>query len=161
MTVNRLADRLRPDADVVSVARLYAGQDADLFDVLNEIIADEHVPFLAALPVQGRQACCKRTPVGADLGAAARGGPHRRAAGYRQCRRSTPPPTSGRSPTGGTAASSTCPRSGSSPTRARAPDSDGSLLLGWAGWDHREQATALIDPDRGALYRRRLGHANG
>ena len=24
------------------------------------------------------------------------------------------------------------------------PDSDGSLLLGWAGWDHREQAQALI-----------------
>jgi len=24
------------------------------------------------------------------------------------------------------------------------PDSDGSLLLGWAGWDHREQAHALI-----------------
>lgn len=24
------------------------------------------------------------------------------------------------------------------------PDSDDSLLLGWAGWDHREQAFALI-----------------
>ena len=24
------------------------------------------------------------------------------------------------------------------------PDSDDSLLLGWAGWDHREQAHALI-----------------
>lgn len=24
------------------------------------------------------------------------------------------------------------------------PDSDGSLLLGWAGWDYREQAHALV-----------------
>jgi hypothetical protein len=27
---------------------------------------------------------------------------------------------------------------------AAGPDSDKSLLLGWAGWDHREQAHALI-----------------
>ena len=47
MTVNRLADRLRTDADVVSVARLLRGPDADLGDVLREIIAEEHVPFLA------------------------------------------------------------------------------------------------------------------
>ena len=47
MTVNRLADRLRTDADVVSVARLLRGPDADLGDVLKEIIAEEHVPFLA------------------------------------------------------------------------------------------------------------------
>ena len=26
----------------------------------------------------------------------------------------------------------------------RSPDGDGSLLLGWAGWDHREQAHALM-----------------
>ncbi len=75
-----------------------------------------------------------------------------------RCRRSTPPPTSGRPRTGGTAASSTCPRSGSSPTPARAQDSDGSLLLGWAGWDHREQAQALTTLIETALDRRRLGH---
>lgn len=32
MTVNGLADRLRPDADMVSVARLLKGPDADLAD---------------------------------------------------------------------------------------------------------------------------------
>src|ERR1700722_6411841 len=47
MTVNRLADRLRTDTDVVSVARLLAGPDAALADVLSGIIADEHVPCLA------------------------------------------------------------------------------------------------------------------
>ena len=49
MTVNRLADRLRADADVVSVTRLLAGPDADLADVLAGIVADEHVPYLAQL----------------------------------------------------------------------------------------------------------------
>ena len=49
MTVNRLADRLRADADVVSVARLLDGPDADLADVLTRIIADQHVPYLAQL----------------------------------------------------------------------------------------------------------------
>ena len=44
MTVNRLADRLRTDADVVSVARLLRGRDAELGDVLREIIAEENVP---------------------------------------------------------------------------------------------------------------------
>ena len=53
MTVNRLADRLRGDADVVSVARLFRGPDADLADVLKKIIADEHVPFLAKLRYSG------------------------------------------------------------------------------------------------------------
>ena len=48
MTVNRLADRLRTDPEVVAVARQLKGPDADLADVLKEIIADEHVPFLAA-----------------------------------------------------------------------------------------------------------------
>ena len=48
MTVNRLADRLRTDAEVIATARQLKGPDADLADVLKEIIADEHVPFLAA-----------------------------------------------------------------------------------------------------------------
>ena len=47
MTVNRLADRLRADADVLSVARLLKGEDADLADTLKDIIDAEHVPFLA------------------------------------------------------------------------------------------------------------------
>ena len=48
MTVNRLADRLRTDPEVVAKAREFKGPDTDLADVLKEIIADEHVPFLAA-----------------------------------------------------------------------------------------------------------------
>jgi hypothetical protein len=57
MTVNRLADRLRTDPEVVGTARQLMGPDADLADVLTEIIADEHVPFLAA---------CRYKPSGLD-----------------------------------------------------------------------------------------------
>ena len=57
MTVNRLADRLRTDAEAIAVARQLKGPDADLADVLKEIIADEHVPFLAA---------CRYKPSGLD-----------------------------------------------------------------------------------------------
>ena len=39
----------RGDTDFVSVARLYAGPDADLADVFAEITDAEHVPYLAAL----------------------------------------------------------------------------------------------------------------
>ncbi|NLU66092.1 BREX-2 system adenine-specific DNA-methyltransferase PglX [Streptomyces sp. HNM0574] len=35
------------------------------------------------------------------------------------------------------------------------PDADTSLLLGWAGWDHRDQATALLD----LVQNRRRQHA--
>ena len=70
MTVNRLADRLRGDADVVSVARLFGGPDADLADVLKEIIADEHVPYLSQLRYSGT-GLLKRLAVGEDLGSAA------------------------------------------------------------------------------------------
>jgi Domain of unknown function (DUF7008) len=48
MTVNRLADRLRSDPGVIAKARELKDPDTDLADVLKEIIADEHVPFLAA-----------------------------------------------------------------------------------------------------------------
>ena len=101
------------------------------------------MPFLAQYRYKP-SACDKRTPVGADLGPAAGRGRDRQAAGHRR-----PAEVHGRRlpearPTGGTAASSTCPRSGSSPTPTQAPTATDSLLLGWAGWDHREQAAALI-----------------
>ena len=53
MTVNRLADLLRGDADAVSVARLFGGPDVDLAAVLKEIVADEHVPYPRPTSVYG------------------------------------------------------------------------------------------------------------
>ena len=51
MTVSRLADRLRTEPDVVAMARLLAGADADLADVLVTITTDQHVPYLVQLPL--------------------------------------------------------------------------------------------------------------
>jgi hypothetical protein len=47
--------------------------------------------------------------------------------------------------TGPSSASSTSPRKGSSPTRGPSPDSDTTLLLGWVGWGHKDQAQALVN----------------
>ena len=140
MTVNRLADQLRADADVVSVARLLAGPDADLADVSRtsppkSTSPPGPVPLQASGPGQAR-------PVGADLGPAARRGPtgqrldipvppkykntdFRKNSYWRQRGKLDVPKERFISYPGAS------------------PDSDDSLLLGWAGWDHREQAHAL------------------
>ncbi|MDF5759284.1 BREX-2 system adenine-specific DNA-methyltransferase PglX [Spongiactinospora sp. TRM90649] len=47
-TLARLADTLSRDADFVSVANIYAPR-RDLLAVVTDLMADEHVPFLAAL----------------------------------------------------------------------------------------------------------------
>jgi hypothetical protein len=47
-SVAQLADALRADADFVAVAGLYM-RDTDLTDVVAELVRDQHVPFLAAL----------------------------------------------------------------------------------------------------------------
>jgi hypothetical protein len=48
MTTAELADALRPNADVLQVAELYA-PGKDLERVVAELVTDEHVPYLAAL----------------------------------------------------------------------------------------------------------------
>ena len=142
MTVNRLTDRLRENPDVVAVARLLAGQDADLFDVLNKILADEHVPYLAQLRYKAegllKRAQWEQTwnlqreedktgqrldiPVppkytSADF--------HKQSFWRHRGKLDVPKERFITYP-------------------GASPDSDPSLLLGWAGWDHREQAAALI-----------------
>ncbi|MDX3070694.1 hypothetical protein PV518_52755 [Streptomyces sp. ND04-05B] len=54
MTVNHLADQLSADEDFTSVAALYASDhlgksDLPLAQVLSEVIADEHAPYLATM----------------------------------------------------------------------------------------------------------------
>lgn len=142
MTVNRLADRLRADNDVVSVARLLAGPDADLSDVLVSIIANEHVPCLARARYKSEGLVKRaiweqtwklqreedRTNQHLDIPAP----PKYRSAdfikdSYWRHRGKLDVPKE---------------RFISYPYSC--PDSDNSMLLGWAGWDHREQAYALI-----------------
>src|SRR5690606_26941732 len=61
MTASQLADQLRRNEDFVAVARLYAGDDADLSKVVAEITQDEHVPHLAALRYKDPSGLRKRS----------------------------------------------------------------------------------------------------
>ena len=141
MTVNRLADLLRPDADVVSVVRLYAGQDADLFDVLNEIIADEHVPFLAVYRYKG-EGLLKRTLW--ELTWERQREEDR--TGERLDIEVPPKYTSAdfwKTSYWRHRGKLDVPKERFISYPGASPGIDGSLLLGWAGWDQREQALAL------------------
>ena len=133
---------------MLTVAGIYApGQD--LGKVIADLVADEHVPHLAALRYKDVRAA-PSGPTGSRCGTC--NGPRTRcptrrrsgsSASRSRCRRSTPRRTSPRPATGSIAASSTCRRNASSRTRGASRDGDPSLLVGWAGWDHREQAQAL------------------
>ncbi|WP_435879899.1 DUF7008 domain-containing protein [Streptomyces clavifer] len=62
MTVNHLADQLSADEDFTSVAALYASDhlgksDLPLAQVLSEVIADEHAPYLATMRYRDSPAC--------------------------------------------------------------------------------------------------------
>ena len=142
MTVNRLADRLRADADVVSVARLLAGPDADLADVLSGIIADEHVPCLARARYKPeglvKRAIWEQTWV-------------MQREEDRTCQRLDIPVPPKYSSADFLKNSYWRHRGKLDVPKERfisypnsGPDSDKSSLLGWAGWDHREQAYAII-----------------
>jgi hypothetical protein len=143
MTVNRLADRLRTDPEVIATARQLKGPDADLADVLKEIIADEHVPFLAA---------CRYKPSGLDKRAQwERTWDLQReedATGQR-LDIPVPPKYAGadfqKQSYWRHRGKLDVPKERFISYPNASPDSDkDSLLIGWAGWDHKDQATALI-----------------
>lgn len=142
MTIGRLADRLRDDADFVSVARLYAGKDAELAAVLAEILDAEHVPYLAALRYK-------------DTGLRKRAQWERTWELQRQedetgKRLDIPVPPKYASADflknsyWSNRGKLDVPKERFISYPGASPDGDGSLLLGWAGWDHREQAHALM-----------------
>lgn len=142
MTVSRLADRLRRNADVVSVARLYARPDADLTDVLKEITADEHVPYLSQLRYSG-EGLLKRLlwEMTWDLQREEdRTGQRLEIAVPPKYKKEDFLRTSYWNQRG----KLDVPKERFVSYPGASPDSDDSLLLGWAGWDHREQALALI-----------------
>jgi hypothetical protein len=142
MTVSRVADRLRGEADFVSVARLYAGPDADLADVIADITDAEHVPYLAALRykdtgLRKRQQWERTWELQREEDATGQRldipvPPKYTSADFRK--------TSYWSNRG----KLDVPKERFISYPLASPDGDGSLLLGWAGWDHRKQAHALM-----------------
>jgi hypothetical protein len=142
LTVNSLADKLRADPDFVSVARLLAGEDTDLADVLEDILATEHVPFLAQY---------RYKPAGLIKRAVWEHTWQLQREEDRDNKRldiKVPPKYTSadflKPSYWHHRGKLDVPKERFISYPAAGPDSDPSLLLGWAGWDHREQAYALI-----------------
>jgi len=147
LTTSQLADELRRDPDVVSVAELrYPGKD--LGAVVAELVADEHVPHLASLRYKdsGLQ---KRADWEHTWDLQRQEDAASTEEEKRKIRDSIPVPPKYSS--GDFVKNSYWRNRGkldvpkerfiSYPHASR--DGDPALLLGWAGWDHREQAQAL------------------
>jgi hypothetical protein len=137
-SVAQLADALRTDADFVSVAGLYA-RDTDLGDVVVALVRDQHVPFLAALLYtesgmrvraqwENTWRLQRREDTGEKVGAIPVPPKYKkddfRDLAYWRNRDKLDVPKE---------------RFISYPGASR----DGTLLLGWTGWDHLQQAQAL------------------
>jgi hypothetical protein len=148
MTVNYLADQLSADEDFTAVAALYASDhlvkpDLPLAQVLTEVIADEHVPYLAAMRYKDP-------------------GLRKRAAWEEVWRQQREEDKTGQRldiPVPPKYTSADFARASYWSNRGKldvpkerfisypeaGPDSDSTLMLGWAGWDHKDQAQALFE----------------
>jgi hypothetical protein len=142
LTVSQLSDQLRKDADFVSVARLYAGEDAELAKVIADITQDEHLPHLAALrykdPGLRKRAQWERTW---ELQR------EEDATGKRLDIPVPPKYTSAdflKASYWRNRGKLDVPKERFISYPGSNPDGDSSLLLGWAGWDHRQQAQAFM-----------------
>ncbi|MEV7460147.1 BREX-2 system adenine-specific DNA-methyltransferase PglX [Streptomyces rubiginosohelvolus] len=146
LTVSQLADALRHDEDVQCVAALYAAdhlgkRDASLATVLAAVIEPEHVPYLSVLRyketglrkraqwerVWEKQREEDRTGQRLDI--------------------TVPPKYSGsdflKHSYWSNRGKLDIPKERFISYPDASTDNDQSLLLGWAGWNHREQAEAL------------------
>lgn len=148
LTVSQLADALRNDEDVQAVAALYAAdhlgkRDASLATVLADVIAAEHVPYLSALRYKDSglrkraqwettwdlQREEDRTGQRLDI--------------------AVPPKYSSadflKHSYWSHRGKLDVPKERFISYPDAGPDSDPTILLGWAGWDHKDQAQALIN----------------
>lgn len=144
MTVNELADRLRQDEDFVSVARLYADDDdVELAKVVEEITKDEHVPHLAAL--RYKESGIRKRNQWEDVWEQQR--EEDRTGG----RLDIPVPPKYkqddflRQSYWRNRGKLDVPKERFISYPGSSTEADQSLLLGWVGWDHREQAQALVN----------------
>jgi hypothetical protein len=145
LTVNQLADALRGDADFMAVAQLMAVhlemRDADLAAILKALVDDEHVPYLAAL--RYKQSGLRKRDEWESVWARQRQEDRSRqrleiAVPQRYTLADFAKPSYWRN-----RGKLDVPKERFISYAGANPDGDGSLLLGWAGWDHAEQADAL------------------
>ncbi|MFC5954367.1 BREX-2 system adenine-specific DNA-methyltransferase PglX [Streptomyces pratens] len=147
LTVSQLADELRHDDDVQAVASLYAAdhlgkRDASLATVLAAVIEAEHVPYLAALRYKD-SGLRKRTQweqVWEQQREEDRTG--------KRLDIKVPPKYTSADFTKNSYWSHRgkldVPKERFISYPGASLESDTSLLLGWAGWNHRDQADALV-----------------
>ncbi|MDX3450853.1 BREX-2 system adenine-specific DNA-methyltransferase PglX [Streptomyces sp. ME02-8801-2C] len=148
MTVNYLADQLSTDEEFVSVAALYASDHLDkpdlpLAQVLTEVIADEHVPYLAAMRYKD-SGLRKR----ADWEEVWQQQREEDRTGQRLNIPVPPKYTSAdfaRVSFWSNRGKLDVPKERFISYPEAGPDSDSTLMLGWAGWDHKDQAQALFE----------------
>ncbi|MEV5693900.1 BREX-2 system adenine-specific DNA-methyltransferase PglX [Micromonospora globbae] len=147
LTTAQLADELRRDDDVLTVAGIYA-PGRDLGKVIADLVADEHVPHLAALRYK-ESGLSKRADWEQvwDLQRQEDALPDE--AAKREFRKQIPVPpkyTSADFLKGSYwkhRGKLDVPKERFISYPGASRDGDPSLLIGWAGWDHREQAQAL------------------
>ncbi|MFE7962882.1 BREX-2 system adenine-specific DNA-methyltransferase PglX [Streptomyces cellulosae] len=147
LTVNQLADELRHDQDVQDVAALYAAdhlgkRDASLATVLAAVIEAEHVPYLAALRYKdsGLRKRAQWEQVWEQQREEDRTG--------KRLDIKVPPKYTGadflKHSYWSNRGKLDVPKERFISYPGASPEADGSLLLGWAGWNHRDQADALV-----------------
>ncbi|GAA3377572.1 BREX-2 system adenine-specific DNA-methyltransferase PglX [Streptomyces sannanensis] len=148
MTVNNLADRLSTDEDFTSVAALYARDhlgkpDLPLAQVLSEVVADEHVPYLAA--IRYKDSGLRTRKEWEDVWKLQR---EEDKTGQRL---DIEPPAKYKSSDflkssyWANRGKLDVPKERFISYPEAGPDADSTLMLGWAGWDHKDQAQALFD----------------
>ncbi|MEU8351935.1 BREX-2 system adenine-specific DNA-methyltransferase PglX [Streptomyces sp. NPDC048845] len=148
LTVNQLADALRHDEDVQAVAALYAADhlgkpDATLATVLKAVIEPEHVPYLSALRYKesGLRKRAQWEHVWEQQREEDRTG--------QRLDIKVPPKYTGadflKHSYWSHRGKLDVPKERFISYPGAEPDADPSLLLGWAGWNHREQAEALAN----------------
>ncbi|GAB2811488.1 BREX-2 system adenine-specific DNA-methyltransferase PglX [Actinocorallia aurea] len=147
MTVGELASRLQDDADLREVARLYATDhlgkpDLPLAAILEEVVKDECVPYLAALRykdsgLRKREAWEKTWEL-----------QRQEDREERKIDIEVPPKYTSADFRKGSYWSHRgkldVPKERFVSYPGAALHTDDALLLGWAGWDHKDQAQALI-----------------
>jgi hypothetical protein len=163
-TVRSLASVAGQDAELVEVAQMWAADalgtpDADLVAIVGQLIDEEHVPFLAAYRYKGKgltkRSAWERTwdlqraedriaaRIGQDIGH-----PDVRAAVKAELGMVPVPPKYGpadfvRSSYWGARGKLDVPKERFTSYPGAAREGDGSLTLGWAGWDALQRAQAL------------------